>query len=941
MDISTKILSDIIIYNKYAKYNKNLKRRETFEEIVERNLKMHIDKFKGNIEVIKEINEAYRYVYERKILPSMRAMQFSGRPIDLMPSRQYNCSYMAVNHPAVFSEAMFLLLGGTGVGYSVQRHHVEKLPAIKKPSKGKTRRYVIDDSITGWSDAIKMLMKAYFFGKPEPRFDYSDIRQKGAELITSGGKAPGPQPLKDCIHHIKGILDSKEDGEQLSTLEVHDIICHIADAVLAGGIRRAACISLFDLDDEDMLTCKFGNWWELNPQRGRANNSVLIIRHKITDDEFYKLWKKIQMSGSGEPGFVFSNDKEYGVNPCCFSGDMKLQTEFGNKTFSELALLDKIKIYNKNGILHNGKVWKTGEKETIILTNTLGETIECTPEHRFMTTEGETVEAKFLKNLRIMPYLDIRNHNDKFVQYGYIQGDGATGRLDSFAHKGLEIYIGKKDKDIADLFNIEFNINKTNYYTRGFNETLRYLEFNTSELPFRSLPETFNTWSKENQLSFLRGMYSANGSIITNKRISYKTTCKKLVDQLKQFFDSIGIITYITTNKSKAVTFNSGTYTCKESYDLNITQYNSIRKFAKLIGFVHEYKNNSLKELLVQRSPYIIKIQTGSIKSVYDFNIQDDTHWGIVNGYIAHNCEIALKSEQFCNLSEANISDVTTQEELNNRVKAAATIGTLQSSYTDFHYLRDSWKKNTEKDALLGVSLTGVASGTFKDLDLSEAAEVVNKQNEKIAKLIGINKSSRTTCLKPSGTASLVFGCSSGIHAYHDQFYIRRMRIGKDEAIYTYLKENCPNLIVDDLMNNKQGIIEIPVKAPDNAILRTESPLDLLERIKHFSEKWVKSGFRRGENNHNVSATVSIKDDEWEVVGKWMWENRNSYNGLSVLPYFGGSYVQAPFESIDKDEYERRLKDLVQIDLSKVIEDRDNTNLTGEIACSGGKCEIS
>ncbi len=619
MDISAKILSDIVVYTKYAKYNKQLKRRETFEEIVDRNLKMHINKFRGNVELIKEINEAYRYVYDRKILPSMRAMQFSGRPIDLTPSRQFNCSYLAINNIAAFSETMFLLLGGTGVGFSVQRHHIEKLPPIKKPSKGKTRRYVIADNIEGWADAIKMLMKSYFLGKPEPRFDYSDIRPKGAELITSGGKAPGPQPLKDCIHHIKGILDTKEDGEQLKSIEVHDIICHIADAVLAGGIRRAACISLFDLDDEDMLTCKFGNWWELNPQRGRANNSVLILRHKITEEEFKKLWKRIEMSGSGEPGFVFSNDKEYGVNPCC---------------------------------------------------------------------------------------------------------------------------------------------------------------------------------------------------------------------------------------------------------------------------------------------------------------------------------EIALKSEQFCNLSEANISDVNTQEELNNRVRAATTIGTLQASYTDFHYLRDSWKKNTEKDALLGVSLTGVASGTFKNLDLTEAAKIVNEQNEKIAKMCGINKASRTTCLKPSGTASLVFGCSSGIHAYHDSYYVRRIRIGKDESIYSYLKDNCPNLLVDDLMNNKQGIIEIPVKAPENAMIRTESPIELLERIKHFSENWVKKGFHKGENNHNVSATVSIKDDEWEVVGDWMWKNRDSYNGLSVLPFFGGSYVQAPFESITKDEYEKRFKDLVQIDLSQIIEEKDNTDLQGEIACSGSGCDL-
>ena len=181
-----------------------------------------------------------------------------------------------------------------------------------------------------------------------------------------------------------------------------------------------------------------------------------------------------------------------------------------------------------------------------------------------------------------------------------------TGRIDSVAHKGLEIYIGKKDKEIADMFELEYRSDKTSYYTRGYNDILRALVFDSSELPFRKLPATFFVWKTEDQLSFVRGMYSANGSIISGKRISYKTTSKILAEHLSIFLNSVGIKNYITTNKAKVVTFNNGTYTCKESYDINITQFNSIRNFAKRIGFVHEYKNIALKELLVQRSPYII-----------------------------------------------------------------------------------------------------------------------------------------------------------------------------------------------------------------------------------------------------------------------------------------------------------------------------------------------
>ena len=279
MELSSKILSDITVYMKYAKYLPELNRRETWDELVTRNKEMHQKKYPN---IADKIDEAYKFVYDKKVLPSMRSMQFGGKPIEISPNRIYNCAYMPIDHIDSFSECMFLLLGGTGVGYSVQRHHVEKLPPVNKPYPKRTKRFLISDSIEGWADAIKLLMKSFLNGKSSRiEFDYSDIRPKGARLVTSGGKAPGPQPLKECIVKITGILSEKEDGEQLTTLEVHDIVCHIADAVLAGGIRRAALISLFSADDQAMIGCKSGNWWETNPQRGRANNSAWIYGKEL------------------------------------------------------------------------------------------------------------------------------------------------------------------------------------------------------------------------------------------------------------------------------------------------------------------------------------------------------------------------------------------------------------------------------------------------------------------------------------------------------------------------------------------------------------------------------------------------------------------------------------------------------------------------------------
>jgi ribonucleoside-diphosphate reductase alpha chain len=616
MHLEAKILSDITAFLKYSKYLPKKKRRESWKELIDRNKQMHLEKYPH---LAEEIESAYKFVYDKKVLPSMRSLQFAGKPIQINNARLYNCCFLPIDHSDAFSEVMFLLLSGTGVGYSVQRMHVEKLPEINKPTK--TRRYLVGDSIEGWADAVKVLVTAYMKGKALPLFDFSDIRPKGAQLITSGGKAPGPEPLKDCLHNIQKILDRKSNGEQLTSLEVHDILCYIADAVLSGGIRRSAMIALFDLDDDDMLTCKFGNWWETAPQRGRANNSAVILRHKIEKDVFLDLWKKIEMSGSGEPGFFFTNDVNWGLNPCA---------------------------------------------------------------------------------------------------------------------------------------------------------------------------------------------------------------------------------------------------------------------------------------------------------------------------------EISLRPFQFCNLTTINAGDIKDQNDFNARAKAAAFIGTLQASYTNFHYLRDIWKRTTEKEALTGVSMTGIAAGVVLDLDMKEAANVVKAENERVAELIGIKKAARTTTVKPEGTSSLVLGTSSGIHAWHNDFYIRRVRVGKNESIYKYLIDNHPEILEDEFFKpHQQAVISVPQRAPQGAITRQESALDLLARVSKVWKEWVKTGHRKGENKNNVSVTVTMKPNEWEEVGEWMWNNRENFTALSVLPFSDHSYMQAPFEDITEEEYNTLIKSLHKIDLTKVIEEEDNTALQEEVACGGGGCEVT
>ena len=251
-------------------------------------------------------------------------------------------------------------------------------------------------------------------------------------------------------------------------------------------------------------------------------------------------------------------------------------------------------------------------------------------------------------------------------------------------------------------------------------------------------------------------------------------------------------------------------------------------------------------------------------------------------------------------------------------------------------------EKTTEKDALIGVSMTGIASAAVLKMDMKSAASIVKKENARVAKLLGIKTAARCTTVKPAGTTSLTLGTSSGIHAWHNDYYIRRIRVGKNEAIYSYLAIHHPELVEDEFFRpHDTAVIGVPQAAPVGAILRTESPIQTLERVKKVAGEWVRPGHRNGSNSHNVSATISIREHEWDAVGRWMWENKEYYNGLSVLPYDGGTYTQAPFEDIDEREYNRLFESLQGVDLTKVIELDDNTDLSGEAACAGGACEIT
>lgn len=657
-----KALSDITVFNKYAKFLPRKSRRENYLEISHRNRDMNIRKYP---QIANAILDAYaKFVDKKRVLPSMRSMQFGGRPIELAENRIFNCAYFPIEHTRAYAELMFLLLGGTGAGYSVQKRHTNKMHKVKAPESDGEYKFQVQDSIIGWADTIKVVAKAFLNAGTLPIFDYRDIREKGTDLVTTGGKAPGPEPLRQCVTLITAIFRNAI-GRRLRPIEIHDICCIVADSVRAGGIRRAAMIALFDRDDQEMLKCKspvtLREWhvvdpvthnvyfiddyqvphtkqlqkWEFDflmetktfpwgvvyPYRARANNSAVLPRGEVTETEFRDLMQIIQTSGCGEPGIYWTSNPDWGTNPCC---------------------------------------------------------------------------------------------------------------------------------------------------------------------------------------------------------------------------------------------------------------------------------------------------------------------------------EIALRPYQMCNLTTINVSAIHNQEEFNAAASTAAFIGTLQAGYTDFHYLNPQWKITCEEDALLGVSMTGIASGNIDTLDKKEAARSAIKTNQETAAKIGINPALRITAVKPEGTSSLVLGTSSGIHAWHGTYFLRRMRAGKDEALAQYMMEVVPELVEEDVTDPNQVVLSFPQKAPDNAVTRHETMDEFLERIKDISETWVHSGHIKGDNRHNVSCTVSVKPDEWEALSTWMWKHKNSYNGISVMPFFGSTdYPQAPFEDITKEQYEALLPLLNKINIEHIIElDGSEIDLAGEAACAGSACEV-
>ena len=934
--------------SRYSRWLEDEKRRETWPETVQRYIDFFDDRFeRKHTDILNgKVKEA---ILNLDVMPSMRAMMSAGPALERENLAGFNCSYLAVNTIESFSEALYILMCGTGVGFSCERQEISQLPNIPQIE---TDHYVIEvgDSKEGWATAYKTFINLLYDGRLVD-IDYSLVRPAGARLKVFGGRASGPAPLQKLFKFTKEVF-MEAQGRRLNSIEVHDLVCMIGEIVVVGGVRRSALISLSNLSDQRMRDAKVGAWYENNAQRGLANNSVAYTE-KPAADIFMDEWLSLMRSGSGERG-IFNRvaagkqaakwgrrdpDLNYGCNPCCFTGDMELLTDKGYYPFKSLVDMDDFKIISSdNSVVEGGTVWSSGLKETVqVMFSSDRNPIICTPDHIFQLNDGSECEAKDLKGKRLKVFVGEgkRIYSDDDILAGFILGDGALNRLNSPAHKGIEVFFEEKDKDVADIFGVATR----NWYSRRAREVALAYELPAAVIGERGFPNL--------DLRLLKGLYTANGCVIKGHRVALKSIDKEQIEEVQFALKAYDIKSYITTNKPKKVKFKNGEYLCKESYDLNISTLDGIVSFAKNIGFVQSHKTQALNDLIIKKSPYVRAVKDAGVQEVFDFT-EPKNHWGVVEGMVVHNSEIILRDKQLCNLSEVIIRSTDNLEHLMDKVEIATILGTLQSSLNDFGFVSGKWAENTAEEALLGVSFTGimdnpVMSGAMKpnnNADLTDWLNILRdyarETSNEWAKILKVNPSTAITCVKPSGTVSQLCDTASGIHTRHNEHYIRTVRVDKKDPLYQFMIDQGFHTEDEEFRKDTTAVVSFPIKAPEGAVVRRDqSAMEALDLWLLYQREWCE---------HKPSVTITVKEDEWVEVGAWVYKHFDEVSGISFLPHTDHTYVQAPYQDLTPNEYDEWIikHPMPEIDwdaLSK-FEQEDNTISSQTLACVGGSCEL-
>jgi hypothetical protein len=961
-------LQNYTFVSKYARWLEDKNRRETWKEAVERVKNMMHTKY-SEFGIVDDIDWAYDVMYKKRVLGSQRALQFGGEPILKRHAKIYNCTASYCDRLRFFQECFWLLLCGSGTGFSVQKHHISKLPSLEHDVEdGKGRVYLVEDSIEGWANSLGVLLSSYF-NKPVEEFkdwknthvifDFSQIRPKGSSLASGVGKAPGYEPLANGLEKIRALLDRciNNGQKKLRPIDAYDIVMHSSDAVLSGGVRRSASLALFSPNDEEMAKAKTGNWYIDNPQRARSNNSALLLKSETEFEEFKVLMESVKEFG--EPGFIWSESTEMIFNPCVV-GDSTVVTDRGIKMVSDLidkgfnAIVDGISYPSHKGF------WKTGTKQVIELEFRSGRTLKVTPNHKIMTTTGwkEADNISFgeqvvINNHRSYNLDSIANLNSESQDWkkGYLLGLFLGDGNNSKTAAQLKWWGESKEQYRQDAYNMLSDVGFINNCHHDTQNTIAvYSSIESKQLMHFAINKncmigTSKRLSKEsvcgswNHISgLIAGYFDADGTVLVNntKGSSLRISSIQLenLQNLQIALNSLGIYSKIYKNRriegDRSMPDGKGgtkNYFCQASHELVISNDNILR-FAKYVPIRNTDKLEKIQTILgnYQRMPnrtnftdtLVNKVVVGEL-DVYDCTVEDIHAFDNDSVYV-HNCveigmwpvdeESGKSGWQGCNLSTINCSSVTDEDDFYERCRAAAIIGTLQAGFTKLEYLGEISQKIFEREALLGVSLTGTMEKhelVLTEKVLTRGAKIAVETNKELAKKIKINQAARVTCLKPEGTSSSMLGTSSGIHPHHAKRYIRHVQANVLEAPYQHFKKLNPQACEKSSWsaNNTDEVVKFPIEVPDGAKLKNQLPaVDMLKVVKETQKNWVHSGKNRSlctqdYLSHNVSNTVTVKPDEWDDVTKFIYDNRKYFAGISLIPQSGDKdYPQAPFTTV-------------------------------------------
>jgi ribonucleotide reductase class II len=982
---------NFIAVSRYSRWDEEKGRRETWTETVDRYVTFmyeHLeDKYdlKLDLDTLQEIKDA---ITDHKVMPSMRALMTAGPALERENLAGYNCSFIAVDSPRAFDEALYVLMNGTGLGFSVTQEDVNKLPIIDDEFHQSDTTIVVADSKLGWAKALKELIAMLYTGQV-PFINTDKVRPQGARLKTFGGRASGPGPLRDVMDYFIRTF-KKAAGRKLSTLECHDLMCKIAEIVVVGGVRRAALISLSDLGDHKLAKAKVGEWWNGQGQRALANNSA-IYTEKPDVETFLTEWTNLIESKSGERG-IFNLDsirkhidktgrrdssKVQGVNPCV-SADTMVFTSDGPRRISDLEGKPFTAVVNGQKFEAPYGSFVTGEHDLYRLTTVEGYELKITSNHQILTASGDWVEAgDLLEGDQVV----IHNHRDfsswsggGSEQEGYLMGlfvgdgnfSGSRGHLKVWDEAGVE------SVKSAALEAAEQLPHRSDWSGWNSASTRPYAQMSIGKLPNKfgltctadkhdiaQLEET----SSDFHIGFIRGMFDSDGHVegyANDKGFSVRLSQSniELLKSVQRMLLRLGIKSTIALNHlagNRSLPDGKGGYAdfyCKDSYSL-IVGADSAKRFVDIIGFANAEKMGKCIRHFDGRKRFYHKPFIATVKSfefigsetVWDTTV-DQVHAFDANGLYVHNCgEIALRPNGLCNLTEVVVEPNDTIEDVKSKIRLATILGTYQSTLTNFKYLRKSWRENAEEERLLGVSLTGQFGNTFfngsEGLDklavaLDELRAYAIEVNKEWAAKLGINPSVAITTVKPSGTVSQLVKSSSGMHPWHSEYYLRSVRNSNNDPVTAFLKDaGIPN---EPCVMRPQDttVFFYPTAAPQGAITRKD-----LGAIEHL-EIW--RVYRNHWTEHNPSVTISVSEEEWVDVAAWVYKNWEDVAGISFLPTSDHVYKQAPYQDITQEEYEawlERMPTEVHWSLLSHYEIEDNTESSQTLACvSDTGCDI-